>query len=151
DRFQARELFRRGVAADVGVLLDALVRDDEVGIKAFVVGPRGVAVAGEGERVLVFAREAPRLRRALGMLPHRQPGTGLDDAGELGPEMARPQPEPRRQLLAERAAAMALEQDRAVLVGIDDRCVADGVRAAGDPGFDLAYGDFVADRDAGLD
>src|SRR5690606_27004224 len=69
---------------------------------------------------------------------------------QFRPEMAWAQPEPGFQLFTERPAPVAGEEDGAVVVGIDDRRVADGIRAARDPRLDLAQCDLVADEDAGL-
>ena len=65
--------------------------------------------------------------------------------------MLRTQSEERRQPLPGRAPAEALQQKLLVGARIDDRRVADGIRAAGDPGVDLAQRDLVADEDRGFE
>ena len=66
---------------------------------------------------------------------------GSIDVRENGLEVLRPQLQPRSQARAERAAAGALEQQRAIGVGIDERHVADRVGAARDAGVDEARRD----------
>ncbi len=127
------------------------MRHDQVGIEALVPGRRGFLVARERELVLLFTRHAPGLGGQFGALAHAEAGARLGDAGQLRLEIAGSQPEPGSDSRTERAAAETLHQDVAIVIRVDDRCVADGVGAAGDAGIDLAERDLVADQDGGLE
>src|SRR5690606_7999281 len=137
------------IRPDVVVHRHAAVFDEKIAVETLLVCLDGIAMTRERELVLVLPGNLPALRRDLHAFAHRQPGARLDDAGQHGLEVLRPQPQPRRRALAEAPPARAFDQDRAETFLVDDRDVADAVRAAADARVDRADRDLGADRDRG--
>src|SRR3954466_6402941 len=91
DGVELRELLGRRVGAQVLVALEATVRRDEVVEEAGVVRLRGVLVRVCGDLVLLLARDAPLPRGDRGVLAHREPGSRLGVARDLGLDLPRAQ------------------------------------------------------------
>ena len=111
-------------------------------------GP-AVAVRGEGDPVLLLARDGVLLGHLLGRLAHRQAGGRLGDGRRVRHEVARPHPRERGQAGAERFRLLRLHQDAGHAPAVEDRHVGEAFRPTGDPDVHVTEqdrGSHVGDR-----
>ncbi|MNQ70730.1 hypothetical protein D3C85_853740 [compost metagenome] len=150
-RLHRRQLGRVDVGPQVVVALLPPEGRDLTVKQPGLPGGGGVAVAGDGQGVLILARDAPALGHQLAVLAHRQAGARLGVARRLGPEGGG-QAGAGQGLQTTEIGLLAVggQQGLAEAVVQGDRRVRGGVHPARDPDLDLAQGDLVGDENGRL-